>query len=341
MPRRSKVNRLDYCQYLLSTHTNFTLTYCSEHMENISHDAFNRYLRDEKLSPRILWEHIKKSIVYSDHGYIVFDDTIMDKSHATSIEICRYQYSGNAKKVIYGIGVVNAIYVNPDTQQYWIIDYRIYNPEQDGNSKLDHVRDMLRNIIFYKKIPCRAVLMDTWYATHQMMLTIDTWGKLFYCPIKKNRLVRDVQDGYHHIPVDQLPWNKESLSKGRTIHLNKFPDNFHVQLFRITVSTHRTDFVVTNDNTQPTSEVVQQVYKFRWCVEQFHREAKQLTGVEKCQCRKQRIQRNHIACAYLVWLKLKNVAQETCQTIYQVKNNLLRQYMFAELKSPQIKFDFA
>jgi hypothetical protein len=35
------------------------------------------------------------------------------------------------------------------------------------------------------------------------------------------------------------------------------------------------------------------------CIEEFHRELKQLTGVEACQCRKARIQRNHFACALL------------------------------------------
>ena len=35
----------------------------------------------------------------------------------------------------------------------------------------------------------------------------------------------------------------------------------------------------------------------RWKIEEFHRELKQLTGVEACQCRQARIQRNHIACA--------------------------------------------
>ena len=35
----------------------------------------------------------------------------------------------------------------------------------------------------------------------------------------------------------------------------------------------------------------------RWKIEQFHRELKQTTGIEKNQCRKARIQCNHIACA--------------------------------------------
>ena len=37
----------------------------------------------------------------------------------------------------------------------------------------------------------------------------------------------------------------------------------------------------------------------RWQVEEFHRSFKQLTGSEKCQCRKARSQRNHLACCKL------------------------------------------
>ena len=36
------------------------------------------------------------------------------------------QYSGNAKGVINGIGVVTCVYVNPDLDRFWVIDYRIY-----------------------------------------------------------------------------------------------------------------------------------------------------------------------------------------------------------------------
>ncbi len=53
----------------------------------------------------------------------------------------RKQWSGNDKKsVIRGIGVLSCVYVNPETEQFWVIDYRIFDPERDGLSKLDHVR---------------------------------------------------------------------------------------------------------------------------------------------------------------------------------------------------------
>ena len=61
-----------------------------------------------------------------------------------------------------------------------------------------------------------------------------------------------------------------------------------------------------------------------------------MTGIEQCQCRKARIQRNHITCAMLVWAKLKQVARQTGQTIYQVKFGLLSDYMIAQLKNPSI-----
>ena len=46
--------------------------------------------------------------------------------------------------------------------------------------------------------------------------------------------------------------------------------------------------------------VTQQVCRSRWKIEQFQREAKQLTGLGKCPCRLSRIVRNHINAAFLV-----------------------------------------
>jgi hypothetical protein len=73
-----------------------------------------------------------------------------------------------------------------------------------------------------------------------------------------------------------------------------------------------------------------------WKIEQFHRELKQLTGIESCQCRKDRIQRNTKACAMLVWLRLKGLAYKTYQTVYQLKHGLLSNYLIEQLKRPAL-----
>lgn len=133
-----------------------------------------------------------------------------------------------------------------------------------------------------------------------------------------------------------LSWNEQELKSGKIIKIKKFPGAKKVKLFRVTVSTNRTDFVATNDLSQDSTDVVQKVCKVRWKVEEFHRELKQLTGIESCQCRKGRIQRNHIACAILVWLRLKELAAQTGQTIYQIKHGLLSNYLVQQLKRPNV-----
>ena len=122
----TKPTRVDYCQYLLSTPINYTLTHFGEHSENFSHDQINRYLANARLTPRIVWEQVKSDVVQTPDGYIIFDDTPIEKAHAKKIGLAKHQYSGNARKVVNGIGVVLCVYVNPTLDRSSLIDYRIY-----------------------------------------------------------------------------------------------------------------------------------------------------------------------------------------------------------------------
>jgi hypothetical protein len=92
---------------------------------------------------------------------------------------------------------------------------------------------------------------------------------------------------------------------------------------------------------QNNTQALQEVCGWRWKVEQFHRETKQVTGLEGCQCRRARIVRNHIACAILVWVHLKQVANETKQSVYRLKYGLLPDYLRQQLKSPAVQMSFA
>lgn len=134
---KQPVTRLDYCQYLLVSQINYTLTNFAEHAEKFSHDAANRYLAGDEIRPRLVWENVKGQVVQTPYGFLVFDDTVIDKNFSRSIELVRSQYSGNVHKVIKGVGVVTCVYVNPQIDQFWIIDYRIYDPDGDGKTKLD------------------------------------------------------------------------------------------------------------------------------------------------------------------------------------------------------------
>ncbi|MBA3441278.1 MAG: transposase [Pyrinomonadaceae bacterium] len=334
--------RLDYCQYLVSSQINYTLTNFAEHSSKFSHDQLNRLMRDEKMTPRLVWEQTREQIVTSPNGYMIFDDTVADKNHSRLIELARRQWSGNAKSVIRGIGIVTCIYVNPELGKFWLIDYRIFAPSEDGKTKLDHAKEMFDLSIHGKHLEFRAVLMDTWYATRQFMLHIERNGKIYYCPVQTNRQV-DEGDGavVKYQPVDALSWSTEEKAHGKNIHVKDFPKGHRLQLFRLVVSTDRTDYVVTNDTTQNSTDDTRVVCAIRWKIEQLHREAKQVTGLERCQCRVGRIQRNHIACAMLVWCRFKELAYETGRTVYQIKFGQLSDYLIQQLKTPSVKMSSA
>lgn len=334
------INYLDYCQYLLSSQINYTLTNFANHVEKFSHDRINRYLLLSELTPEVLWDKVRSELEIHPDACLVFDDTVLDQRFSHKIELVRRQYSGNEHRVIRGIGLISCIYVNPETGHYSLIDYRIYAPDDEGKTKLDHVADMINDAVDKKKIPFTKVLMDSWYAAQKLMALIDNLGKIYYVPLKKNRLVDDTGGRKKYQPIQELTWTEIEEAQGKIIKINKFPSAKKVKLFRVTVSPNRTEYVATNDLTQSRTNQVKCQCSFRWKIEEFHREIKQLTGIESCQCRRARIQMNHIACALLVWTFLKKVAQTVSQTVYQLKANFLDDYLSQSLKYPSFKLKF-
>ena len=89
------------------------------------------------------------------------------------------------------------------------------------------------------------------------------------------------------------------------------------------LSPERKEYILTNDAEK---------------VEQSHREEKQLTGIERCERRLNRSQRNHICASILVWVCLKNLTYQTQRTVYQIKKGLLSAYLRQQLRQPTIAF---
>jgi hypothetical protein len=354
-----KPNRRDYCQFLLVTQKNYTQTYFAKHHAFFSHDAINRYMASDNVTSAEVWGKVKSDVYFDEDGFLIFDDTVLDKSGARKIELAQIQYSGNKHGLVYGIGVVNCLYVNSKTGDCWIIDWRIFNPTVHGKTKLQHVMDMFDNAVVSKQLPFKTVLMDSWYATREIMMHLDRAGKIFYCPLKSNRKVDDSngkgKDSYKS--VDSLTWSPKEVIYGKLVKLREFPGDKKLRLFRVAANS-RTEWVVTNDlssdsdvsgnasesghdssvgktdSPRITSFDAGLACAVRWKIEQYHREVKQTLGMERCQCRKASSQKTHIGCVSLAWHFFTKMARSAGSTIYQLKENLLSEYMKKELANP-------
>jgi len=172
-------------------------------------------------------------------------------------------------------------------------------------------------------------------------LLIERLGKVYCCPLKSNRLADDSGGQEPYRRADSSDRTEAESARGKRIRIRGFPKCHRVRLFRVEVSDRRTERIVTNDQSQDSTQATQEVCGFRRKIERSHRESERLTGPERCQCRKARIQRNHIGCAFLVWTRLKQIATQTGKTVYQVKRSLPEDYLIQQLRKPSLKTEFA
>jgi hypothetical protein len=163
---------------LLSSRINYTCTNPAEHLEGLDHNSVYRYLKSEKLTPRLLWEKAGETLVQSAEAYLIFDDTVVDKSYS-------------------------------------------FQEESSGG----------------RDARTRAV----------------SWS---------------------------LVWTEVEEQQGKLVKVKGFAQDMYLKLFRVVVSTDRTDYIITNDVTQSDTDEAQKESGHRWKVEQFHREEKEVTGIE-------------------------------------------------------------
>jgi len=327
------ITKQRYIEYLISTPINYTCYNLSEHLENVSHDVVSNFLKHNRITAREVWVLVKGLIKNTEESFLIIDDSVQDKRYSKSIELVKKQYSGATGGFVRGIGVVNL--VHSDGEEHYPVDYRIYDNTADGKTKNDHFKDMLINAVADKGIQAKTVLFDSWYAAWQNLKLVNSLKLTFYTTLKNNRLVSLSKEG-GYIHLDEIDWTPERLQHGVVVKLKKVP--FKVKLFKLVATNGDIDWLITNElDDNLTAQVAQKANDVRWQVEQFHREIKQLTGSQKCQCRKARSQRNHLACCYQAWIALKVKAKAFKTTLYQIRKNLFYDYLKAELENPRIR----
>jgi hypothetical protein len=328
------ITKKQYVEYLISTPKNCTCTYLAEHLEAVSHDVVNDFLRQKRFMPRDVWKLVKERIANSKEAFLLVDDSVHDKRYSRFIELVRAQYSGNEHRVIKGIGVVSLVHSAGKDEDFYPIDYRVYAPDVDGKTKNDHFQERFVNAVEQKQIKARTLLFDGWYASAENLKLIHRRKRIFFTTLKNNRLVSlNKEQGY--IQLEELEWTADRVAQGAGVKLKEVP--FPVRLFKLVAPDGDIDWVITNDLDETvTAQVAEDSSDVRWQVEELHRGLKQLTGSEKCQCRAARAQRNHFACCYHAWVSLKVKANELTQTMYALRESLFSHYLRAELQHPRI-----
>jgi DNA-binding HxlR family transcriptional regulator len=287
---KSKCSRNLYCSFLEVTSSRYSALILSEVVPeemSLSQDSISRWLAAAKVQPKDLWEAAQKEIDKS-RGILAFDDVVIDKSRSEKMELERWQYSGTEHGTVKGIGVVNALR-QTSKDDYPPIDYRIWNPPDDGKTKNDHFREMLSSA---KKrgLEAEMIVADSWYSSLDNLKSIRSHDWEWVMGLKSNRLVNKP-----HIKISELDIPDEGLK----VHLKGYG---WIKLFRFVGKNNHTDYIGTS-RLDLTKEQIKSYFERRWSIEVLHRELKQTCGFGRCQSNIGRAARNHIALSLLALIR--------------------------------------
>jgi SRSO17 transposase len=325
------VTKQQYIEYLLNTPVNYTCSNLAEHLTGVSHDAVSDFLQRGRVTANRLWELVEPLLNNTEEAVLIVDDSVQDKQYSQQIGLVQRQYSGTEHGLVRGIDIVNL--VHSDGQDFYPIDYRIYAKSVDGRTKNDLFGEMLMAAKNRRGIKAKTVLFDSWYSSVDNLKLIAALSMVFIAPIKDNRLVSfSKEEGYIH--VQDIDWTPDRLANGVSVKLKELP--FRVRLFKVVATNGDIDWIITNYPDPISAQAVRDLNARRWPIEQFHRELKQLTGSEKCQCRKARSQRNHLGYCYLAWLSLKVRSLQLGLSLYQVRQRIFDDFLTIALQHPPI-----
>jgi hypothetical protein len=83
-------------EYLLSAPFNYTCTNLADHLDGVSRDVVNGFLRQEHLWPHLAWELVRGRIADRAEAFLIGDDSVQDKGYSRFIEAVKWQHSGAA-----------------------------------------------------------------------------------------------------------------------------------------------------------------------------------------------------------------------------------------------------
>jgi hypothetical protein len=288
-----------------------------------AHDAFTRLLHRLEPDPQTLWLEAQTQVCRTE-GFLVLDDSTLDKPYARQIELVTRHWSGKHHAVVRGINLLTVLWTDGD--RHLPCDYRLYDKARDGLTKNDLFRAMLQ-VAQERGFTPQCVVFDGWYSSLENLKAIRGYGWLWLTRLKSNRGVNLDRQGVR--PVAEVA----IAATGTEVYL---PGYGLVRVFRIVAPDGSTTHWATNDLTMTALRRLQ-IAEASWKIEEYHRGIKQFCGVERAQIRAARAQRNHIGLALRAFLRLEYHCFTTGISWFEAKTAIIRDAVRAYLAQPWYK----
>lgn len=320
----AKVQPEDYIQFLLASPRQFTCTEAArvqpEQPAPPAHDAFNRLLTDQEPDPATLWLEARPHIQLDD-GVLILDDSTLDKPYARQIDLVGWHWSGKHHRVVKGINLLTLVWTDGD--RHIPCDYALYDKAHDGFTKNDWFGQLLRTAKARGLKP-KCVCFDSWFSSLDNLKLLRSLDWTWLGRLKSNRQVR-VDFG-----EPQALSTVDIAAPGRVVHL---PGYGSIRVFRVVAKNGDTDYWATNDLVMDALTRLK-YGDCSWRIEEYHRGIKQFCGVERCQARRAKAQRNHIGLSLRAFLRMEYHCFTLGVSWFQAKLDVIRHAVRTYLANP-------
>ena len=287
-----------------------TCSTIAEAMAEASHDRLTRMLHGD-WSGQILLDSALRTLFTVVGGYLIVDDTVVEKPYAQRLGEAAWVWSSKHRQVVFGVSLVLLVWT--DGQIRIPIAFRVW--QKGGPSKVDLALELVSYARNQLKCKPQFVLFDSWYPAQRLLKRLRDYGWYFVCQVKKNRrfegqpLRRYLQQPYWHAVGP--------LSSG----------------LKVFVVRYRRKYYVTN-RLSLTAKEVRRHYRKRHEVEEVIRVLKSQLSLEACQVgytrrgaapvqSPPRAQEHHIALCLMAYLVVERERLDQGITWRNLKRHLV------------------
>src|ERR671917_435718 len=159
-----------------------TCSAIAEIVPKASHDRLTRMLNGD-WSGQTLLDWALRLLFVVVEGYLIVDDTVVEKPHAKRLNEAGWVWSSKRNKAVYGVSVVLLVWT--DGQLRIPLSFRVW--KKGGPSKFELALELLSYARNRLKCKPQFVLFDSWYPSKVILTRIRDYGWYFVCRLKKNR----------------------------------------------------------------------------------------------------------------------------------------------------------
>jgi hypothetical protein len=240
-----------------------------------------------------------KTLEKISKGYLIIDDTTINKEYAKIIECCHWLWSTNGSRFIFGYNIVVLMW-SSDTITI-PLKWSFYKKESLKKDQITKIDLALELMAYVKKDLCLAtieIMFDSFYSAESILKRCEEYEWHYYTKVRSNRTLdgKQVQKHFRN-PYWEKTGTLSCKLKARVIR-------------------HGKRYFLTNNFELPKKEIIAS-YDSRWKIEEVFRMVHDRLGLDECASRSFVAQSTHTTFVMTAYTILASQKTGSELSVYQ------------------------